>query len=137
MMTVVTKVDTFKWKGYTAFIDHWDKIPFAVTGENHSSPAGRGVTREFIVGRTFIDAQGNEICIGLSKQARGVLGLPVKCFSDLQSRVHELENHKARLINTSNELCGALSEARTELNKIDRLTFRQRLKFLFTGRVSL
>jgi len=86
------------------------------------------VTQEMIRGREFINADGERICIGMSKKVQDVLGLPFKTFESMNK---ELMDKRAAV---------SLLKEKTMVFQNEVKDFRtagifRRLKYLFTGKL--
>ena len=75
---------------------------------------------ETVIGQTFTTC-GKRVCLGMAKEVRDVLGLPLKCFENQRREIDSLR--------------GRLSDFQGRLNGCSRkcglLTLWQRIKILF------
>jgi hypothetical protein len=88
-------------------IRHFD--PYAADGGD--------VIDETIVGETFVTANGRRIDLGMPRKVRDVLGLPLGTFQAQRNENESLARQNFQM--------------RLDLNRYKRMTWRQRLGFLF------
>lgn len=81
---------------------------------------------EYIKGRWYENARGEEVCIGISKEAQKILGLPFDQFMEMEKSISGYEN-------TVNRLIEVLGNSERELAEIKAAKGFQRLKYLFFG----
>jgi len=85
---------------------------------------------EMIEGKKFINANGNLVCIGLSKQVQDAIGLPMEVFETQQE---ELSSLSQRLSNSHSRVQVLQEDSDIlydQLQRYKKLTFWKRLKFL-------
>lgn len=116
---------------------------------SHQSPTGRytakdletsatteiEVSREIIEGVDYYLPGGKILTIGLSKDVREKLGIPIEAFNNMLKKVVSYENQVRGLNNRVMKYDKKLSDAREKLTVYRYLSFWQRLKFLFTGKI--
>ena len=74
-------------------------------------------TVEMIYGETFINANGERFCIGMSKKVQDAIGIPFRAFKDMNKTMDHLRQR--------NKL------HRREIDKYKTAGFWNRLKYLF------
>lgn len=77
-------------------------------------PDTESFDREVVEGEVFHTAGGKRICLGMTRQVREVLGLPLGIFESQQERIRNLEDYTNKL-----------------KHNLRRLTLWQRIKILF------
>jgi len=83
------------------------------------------ITEEFIQGRRFVNQHGEQIVIGWAKDVQNVLGLPFEAFENQNNEISDLRSE-----------CQRLEDDFKNLNEtIEKSTFAQRIKFLFTRKL--
>jgi hypothetical protein len=55
-----------------------------------SAPVGQIIKTELVRGRRFVNAEGREFCIGMTKEVEEVLGLPFDIYEDMSSQIYQI-----------------------------------------------
>lgn len=79
---------------------------------------------EVVHGRRFINADGEEFCIGMSKKAETALGLP---FEVIENQQNEINVQRTRIA----QLRGYYADTLEKLEEFRTMSFWSRVKFLF------
>ena len=83
---------------------------------------------EQVSGKKFINARGQEFCIGMTKQVQEAIGLPFKVYDNLQKEVNALRKINERIESELNQV--------TYYANLFRIAnFYKRIKYLFTSRM--
>lgn len=77
------------------------------------------ITTELITGRRFVNANGEEVCVGMSKQVQKYIGLPFEVYENLQNNI-KYERKQTKI-------------QRYKLDRVKSMTFWHRIKYAFTG----
>ena len=83
------------------------------------------ITTEMVLGRRYVNYQGEEVCIGMSKQAQDAIGLPFEVFDNMQNTINFLRKECDNL-NASN------FRLLKNINRYKSLDLFGRIKFLVT-----
>lgn len=93
---------------------------------------------ETVIGERFVTATGRSIELGMTQQVRDVLGLPIGAYENLHKEIKRLHQSRGRLLRenvalyrTSRGQEHHILNLRKALNDHERMTWRQRLGFLF------
>jgi hypothetical protein len=81
---------------------------------------------DVIQGRRFINANGDEICIGMAKEVQTAIGLPLECYEKLSATID-------RKNSTINEYQRSLTYVIQRLNRYRTMGLLERIRFLFRG----
>ncbi|MCK9542958.1 MAG: hypothetical protein M0R03_13105 [Novosphingobium sp.] len=84
------------------------------------------VKMEHITGKFFINERDEEVCLGFAKHVQDILGLPFEAFDNMNKKAQK----DAKLISSLRKL---RNKEYDELNKYKKMSFWNRLKFLFIG----
>ena len=91
-----------------------------------SDPAERiEVKKEHVHGRTFINANGESVCIGMTKRVQSLLGLPFEVFDNMKNDLDMARITVAQLRDRN----AALQKSMAGFKEAGLL---KRLKYLFT-----
>lgn len=93
------------------------------TGDYESSPMTADLTYEMVRGRVFRNANGQEVCIGMSKQVQDAIGLPFAVFENMEKKIGDLQLARDTTKFKLDRLCCRLNNT----------GFWGRLKWLFRG----
>lgn len=88
---------------------------------------------DMVKGRRFINQNGNEFCIGMTRQAQTALGVP---FEAIDTMKLALEEAAAQLRTSRKDAEQQRAKVAVLENKINGARFWNRLKYLLTGRLS-
>ncbi len=121
-----------------------DSIPVYNLGGD--SPIKESITIQQIPveHRVFYRRGGKQECyIAMTDEVREVFGLELKVLNDYRSRCELQESNlinalmtNENLVQYKNDLLDEVELLTEKVNKVNTLTFWQRLKFLFTGVIS-
>ena len=69
--------------------DEWEIYHYGPTMNRVpcNSECMESVTSEMIRGRTFVNAHGRRVCIGMSKQVQDAIGLPARAFENMSEHI--------------------------------------------------
>lgn len=84
--------------------------------------------KEMVQGRIYINAKGEEVCIGMARKVQDTIGLPFGALENLRRRCESLERQ-------NKSLWDDLRDVRAKLLQYKSMGFWGRLKFLFTGKI--
>ncbi|MFH1777587.1 MAG: hypothetical protein ABH952_08545 [Candidatus Omnitrophota bacterium] len=101
---------------------HYPPMNFSIYPGPKTEPIE--ITYEMIHGRTFVNANGEEFCIGLSEQAQTAIGLPFEAFENMSNEIEKLQIHIGDLRKKYNI-------ARDKINQYETMGLWKRIKFLF------
>ena len=87
------------------------------------------ITTEMVRGRRFVNHQGEEVCIGMSKQVQEAIGLPFEVYDNMQSSISFLEK---RCQNLNNENFNLRNRIRFMEERFQSINLWGRIKFVFT-----
>jgi len=87
------------------------------------------ITTEMIRGRRFVNHQGEEVCIGMSKQVQEAIGLPFEVYDNMQSSISFLEK---RCQNLNNENFWLRNRIGFMEERFQSINLWGRIKFVFT-----
>lgn len=124
-MIVVLKVETIEVPGDVYEYGDFGK-PKIHAYRPGNVPEERSYKREFIQGRRFIDENGRELIMGMTKQAHSRLEVPFNVISNLQE---SLATHRQDKVIRD----ASINRYQSCISKLGRTGFWKRLKFLFTG----
>lgn len=111
-MILVKSIDVALVSDSRVALPHHSKmqIPFSIEPE----AIHRTFDIEHIDGEIFHTAGGKRICLGMTRQVREVLGLPLGIFEAQRERIRYMEESRSKLV-----------------YNLQRLTLWQRVKILF------
>ena len=87
------------------------------------------ITTEMIVGEEFVNARGQKFCIGLSKQVQEAIGLPMKAFSGMSSKIETQRT-------TISQLKRKYGVVLAKIDKFESMKLWERIKYVFTNKVA-
>lgn len=79
---------------------------------------------EYVRGERFINARGEEICIGMTERVQRAIGLPFEAFKNQNKRLNDIQKNNNQLRQQNESL-------KLELNMFRNMNFREKIKFLF------
>jgi hypothetical protein len=99
-----------------------------ITKNGAREPYTSDYTIEYMHGTTFVNKRGERVVIGASKEVQQILGLPFDAFSNMEGDIDRLERERDAARKAAGDNLARVYE-------YENMTLKQRLKFLFTGRV--
>lgn len=126
-MIVVTDIKYMVCQEDQLRIAYMEKQPISVFGFNHEVEK-INVTNEVIRGRYFVNNKGDEVCLSYKKDIQDLLGLPFEVFENLSNDIKILQGLNFKITKEKDK---EEAKLKTFLN----MSFWDRLKFLFTGKV--
>ena len=80
---------------------------------------------ERVSGQRFVNARGQQICIGMTEKVREAIGLPFEAYNNLRTE-------KELFASQADAVAKSFSEYKV---KVENANLRRRLRYLFTGRL--
>ena len=88
------------------------------------------VKTEVVYGRRFVDASGEEFCIGLTKEVEDTLKLPFDVYENMERRLYFAHND---LVRSNNRHQVKQKRLENRLKAIKDMSFWERLNRVFVG----
>ena len=137
MMICVTKIEALEVPDDWHRIGHYPdrELWLYPPGDNENpEPVSMKVVSEIVRGTRIVTSTGKEICIGMSKQAHELLGLPFEII-DNQKGTIEIYYKEVLVLKRDAKLSLAVGKRlRQKLDVFLGMNFWERLKFLFVKR---
>ncbi len=87
------------------------------------------LTREMIYGRDFINADGERVCIGWSKQVQDLLGLPFEVFENQSAILNKYMKKEFDLTTLVRKKDSEIIYLRNQITRYDNMSLWKRLIF--------
>jgi hypothetical protein len=117
-MLLISNVEVRRVERNPVMVDHWSPMPapvYKALDEGMDVPF-QDVRQELVEIRRYRDVYGKEVFLGMTSEVQELLRLPYEAYQEAG-----LERDKAE----------------DKIKKIKKMTFWQRLKFLFTGKLGI
>jgi hypothetical protein len=111
-MICIKKIETFEVDGEWCRVPDFPPFPVEALF-NPAIPTPKGITTEMVMGERFRLPNCKTVCLGMTKEVREVLGIPVKTFENQVLEISRLD---------------------MRLRHYQEMGWRDRLRFLFRGR---
>ena len=116
-MICVTNIEYFKVEGDFIKFTHAYNTDRPVAFTNMDEPVDIKMAEEYVYGKRFHSVLGEEVCLGINKDANKILGFPFEVIDNQSKIIHEQSKE--------------LGNLRTELLSIKTMGLWDRIKRVF------